>query len=235
MEGDIDLGKSISFIFDDNEWVTKIGILFLVNLAFGVLAVILIGFVFLAAQFGWTVEMLRNMQAGDETPMPGWSNFAEKITLGASPLGAGIVYSLIPGILSCVLFLPAMLASGVNENAGGVLGAGVTCLLVPLMIVYAIAAGLFFTLGTMGYSRSENIGEYFKFASMWDTVQRNGSLTVRFIVFSVIVNVGISALGSTGIGGIVGAAFGPPILTHLLGQYSVALDGGKAKSKPKAV
>ena len=122
MDNRIDLGKAISYIFDDPDWLVKIGIMLAVNIAFGALVFILVGFVFYAAQMGWLLELLRNMRMDDETPMPAWNNFGDKIQLGLGPLGASIVYSVVPGIFACLLFAPAIFAGTASEEAGGSLG-----------------------------------------------------------------------------------------------------------------
>lgn len=234
MDARIDIGKAISYIFDDPDWLAKLGILLLVNIAFGLFAVILVGFVFYAAQLGWVLELLRNMQMGDETPMPAWSNFGDKIQLGLGPLGASVVYAILPGVFSCLLFVPAILAGTASEEAAGVFGLGATCLIFPLLLVYAIVSGMMFTVGTIRYSQTESIGEYFNFAGVWATIQANQELTITYVVWLVVVNIGLGLAGSTGLGGLVSAAFGAPIMGHLLGQYALALDSDKKKKTSEA-
>ncbi len=229
MNGQLDLVKSVSYIFDDKDWVSKVGILLLVNLAFSALSFILIGFIFLAAQLGWIIGLIRNMQAGDETPMPAWNDFGGMMKLGLSPMGASIVYSLIPGVIACLLFAPAILAGSVSEEAGGVFGLGVTCLIIPLFIVYAAVAILAFTVGTIRYASSESISEYFNFSGIISTLQQDTSLTTRFFVFVIVIQLVLGAVSSTGIGSLVTLAFSTPVLGHLMGQYALALGGGKKK------
>lgn len=231
MNNQIDIGKAISYIFDDPDWVTKIGILFLVNLAFGALAFILVGFIFLAAQYGWMIGLIRNMKVGDTTPMPEWSDFADKMQLGAGPLGAFILYMLIPIIFSCVLFVPAILAGSVSEDIAGVFGLGAACLWVPLFVVYAAAAWYFFTIGTIRYASTENFGEYLKFAGMIEFGRAHQDVTLRYILFVVLVQVGMSIVSSTAIGGIIPAIFATPVLGHLMGQYALATEGNGKKKK----
>jgi hypothetical protein len=226
---ELDLMKSVTYIFDDPDWVMKLGIMLVVSLAGGALMFILVGLVFIAAQYGWMIELIRNMRAGDETPMPTWDNFGGKISLGGAPMGALVVYMLIPIILACVLYVPAIMASVANEDAGGIVGGATSCILFPLMVVYMAAAWVFFTVGTVRYASSESIGEYFKFSSLWATVQENRDLTIRYVIFVVIVGLVMGAIGGTGIGGLVTAAVSIPISGHLLGQYAIALDGGKKK------
>jgi hypothetical protein len=229
MDNHINLGKAISYIFDDPDWLVKIGIMLAMNVAFGMLAVILVGFVFYAAQMGWLLELIRNMRVGDENPMPAWNNFGDKIQLGLGPLGATIVYSVIPGILGCMLFATAIFAGAASEEAAGVFGLGVICLLFPLLLAYAVVFGLMFTVGTINYSRTESISAYFDFNGVLSTVREHQQLTITYVVWVVVVNVGLSLAGSTGIGGLLAGAFATPILGHLLGQYALALAGGKKK------
>lgn len=223
--------KAVRYIFDDPDWVTKIGIMLVVNFAFGLTVWILVGFVFLAAQIGWLIQLIRNMQAGIENPMPGWNDFGDKMQLGAGPLGAGFAYYLIPMIVSCLLFAPAVFAGATSEEAGGILASGAACIVTPLLLVYAVGAGLLYTMGTIEYVSTENIGVYFNVSKLWGMVREHSSAVIEYIVFSIIVSMAMSALGSTGVGALVTGAFTVPITGHLMGQLAIKIKGGGKKKK----
>ncbi len=224
----LDIAKSVTYIFDDEEWVTKIAIMLAVSIGVG-LSFLLVGLVFVAAQIGWTMELIRNMKDGVANPMPSWEGFGEKISDGAAPMGAGVAYALIPLILFCCVFiLPTGILGAASEDAAAIAGGAVSCIGVPLLLLYVIPAALFYNIGLINYVETREINSFFKFGEMWATLRANQDLTIRYILFLIVVQVVMSFIGSTGIGGLVTAAFSVPITGHLTGQYAVAL-GGKPK------
>ncbi len=224
----MDIAKSVSYIFEDDEWVTKIAIMLAVSLGAG-LSFLLVGLVFVAAQIGWTMALIRNIKDDVPNPMPSWEGFGEKIADGATPLGAGIIYAIIPLILFCGVFiLPTGLLGIVSEEAAGLAGGAVTCIGIPLLILYVIPAALFYNLGLITYVDTREISSFLKFTEMWDMLMANRDLTIRYILFLVLVQIAMNAIASTGIGGLATAAFTVPITGHLTGQYA-ALLGGKRK------
>ncbi len=223
----LDISKSVTYIFDDPDWVKKIGIMLVVGLAAGFLLPILVGLVFVAAQTGWSVQLIRNVRQDMPNPMPDWDEFGKKMSLGAQPMIAGIVYFLPMILLSCIFFVPAALA---GEDAAGALAGGLTCLLVPVFLIYTVAASVFLSMGIIRYAETEQLGDFFKFGVLWEMFTRDTSLTARYVGYYILVQLVMSAASSLtgGIGAIIPAAFGPPILGHLTGQFANALG-----SKPK--
>lgn len=222
----LDIAKSITYIFDDPDWVTKILIMLAVGFGAGILMpVLLLGLVLVAAQTGWTIQLIRNVRDGVPNPMPAWDDFGKKISLGAQPMIAGIVYFLPVIVLSCLLFAPVAMA---GEEAAGAFAGGAMCLYIPLIIVYGIAAAIFLSMGQIRYAETESINEFFKFSQLWEMFTRDTNLTTRFVAYLVLVSIVMGAISSTTIGTLVPAAFNAPIIGHLTGQFAVALD-----TKPK--
>lgn len=223
----LDIAKSVTYIFDDPDWVTKILIMLAVGVGAGLLMIVLfLGLVLVAAQVGWQIQLIRNVKDGVEHPMPAWDDFGKKIALGAQPMIAGVVYFLPIILLSCILFLPAAMAG--DEDIAGAMAGGAMCLYLPLMIVYGVAASVFLSMGQIRYAETEQIGDFFKFSQLWEMFTRDNQLTLRFIGYLVLVGIVMGAVSSTTIGSLIPAAFNAPIIGHLTGQFAAALD-----TKPK--
>lgn len=221
----LDISKSVTYIFDDSEWITKLGILLVVGLAAAFLMpVLFLGLVFVAAQTGWTIELIRNVMRGEANPMPTWEGFSQKIQAGVQPMIAGVVYFLPIIVLACLLYVPAILAGSASEDVGAVFASGASCLLVPLMLVYFIAAFVFLQMGFIRYVQTEQLSDFFKFGDLWEMFMRDTSLTTRFVLYMALVTIVMNVIGSTGIGGLITAAFTAPITGHLTGQFANALN-----------
>ncbi|MEM6527578.1 MAG: DUF4013 domain-containing protein, partial [Chloroflexota bacterium] len=146
----MDLVKSLTYIFDDEDWIVKIAINLGVGLAAAFLMPVLFaGLVFVAAQSGWTVMLIRNVLNGKPHPMPKWDDFGGKMRLGVPPMIAGVVYFLPLIILSCILFVPAALAG--DSDAGSLLAGGATCIIFPVFLVYGVLASALLNMGLIRY------------------------------------------------------------------------------------
>lgn len=134
----MDIGKAFSFVAEDEEWLTKIGIGAVISLlSFLILPVFLLG--------GYVVQVTRNVRDGHPRPLPAWTDW-EKLFMDGLFVGiAQILYTLPFWLLIC-------LAIGLSVAFGGLAGAseeaavlGVVAtwsLVVCLLMLFAIA--LFF-------------------------------------------------------------------------------------------
>ncbi|MEO1438970.1 MAG: DUF4013 domain-containing protein [Chloroflexota bacterium] len=223
----MDLVKSLTYIFEDDDWIVKIAI----NLGVGLAATFLMpvlfaGLIFVAAQNGWTVQLIRNVMNGKPNPMPTWDDFGGKISLGLQPMIAGVVYFLPLIILSCILFVPAALAG--DSDAGGALVGGAMCCIVPVFIVYGVLAAALLNMGLIRYADTEQLSTFFEFSALWEMLTRDTNLTIRYVAYLFVIGLIMGAVSSTGIGSIVAPAFTPPINGHLAGQFATEL-GAKPK------
>ena len=99
----MDFGKAISYPFDDEDWLKKLGIALVVGF---------IPIVNLAA-YGWYVKIISNVMRGEEKPLPGWDDFGDFFMKG-----------LIVGVASFIYTLPVFISYGVGAGASAVLSSG---------------------------------------------------------------------------------------------------------------
>lgn len=89
----MDIGRSISFIFEDRSWIAKI-------LIMAVLFIIpIIGWLFIA---GYLLRLLANVINGDANPLPEWNNWGGDIAGGLKTLVVGIVWSIPAGLVNLI-------------------------------------------------------------------------------------------------------------------------------------
>lgn len=169
----MDIGKSFSYPFDDQQWVSKLGIGAVVSL------VPILNF----ALTGYMVGIVRNMMNEVREPLPNWDDFGKKFMDGLMLVLAGFVYALPVIVLSClplgVMTVPAILAGdqdmqGVAEGlaaAGGVLFAGLMCLFVVYGLVLSVIAPAIFVL----YAREGTFASCFKLREVFDIIGKNAS------------------------------------------------------------
>ena len=81
----MDIGRSLSFIFADRSWVSKVlicGLLFFVP----IIGWLLIG--------GYLLRLLHNVITGDEPTLPEWNNWGGDIAGGLKSLVVGIIWAI---------------------------------------------------------------------------------------------------------------------------------------------
>lgn len=140
----MNVGKSLTYIFDDPRWLNKVGIGTLIALLSGVLSVVLIGILGFLIMAGYGLEVLRNVRRGDPDPMPEWQT---------DKLGEWLMQGLRVGVASLIWALPALLvalpliagSAMVDNNSdlstiGGLLIACFGCLLFVWSVLTALVS-----------------------------------------------------------------------------------------------
>jgi hypothetical protein len=152
-----DFPKTFTFIFEDRDWVSKL----LIGALFSLLGVFIIGYIVL---LGYFAQLVRNVVAGSERPLPEWRNFGDYLADGIRLFGVGLVY-MLPFIgLALMLIVPAALMEGAgHEAAGAVLGILLPVVLVPLVFaVTLLLPAVFLRVIMLGrFSAGFELGEVF--------------------------------------------------------------------------
>jgi uncharacterized membrane protein len=205
----MDIGKSFSYVFDDPKWVTKV-------LIGGVLTILSIVILPAFVLFGYTLQTIRNVMAGQERPLPEWTDFGALFIDGLKAFVVVLIY-IAPGIVLSML-------SGVRD-VGVLFNCLGTIYSLAIQIVLPAAIGL--------YLQSDDIGAALRFQEVIDTVQRNLSdfivIWLLGIVASIIGGLGIIACG---IGLIFTLPYSLMVRAHLWGQLLNKVRGGGALPVP---
>src|SRR5213595_2417929 len=130
----MDIGKAFSYVFEDEQWISKV-------LLGGVILLIpIVGWI---AVSGYMVKVAQNVAQGNPRPLPEWSEFGDHFMRGLHGIVIQIVYQL-PTIILYILFFCVLAAAGGaagsdrGSNGAGAIGALSLCLL-PLVFILALA------------------------------------------------------------------------------------------------
>ncbi len=110
----MDLGKSISYVFQDPKWFKKC------LLAFFMLLLPIVGQTIVV---GWLLDTMRNINAGSEHPIPEWSGDDLARWLGR---GVAATMAVMAWVVPCMVVIYAVFACGslgLQILGGGVIGA----------------------------------------------------------------------------------------------------------------
>ena len=103
----MNFGRSFQFVFEDSDWLKKIGIMALVNL------IPIIGQLVL---LGWGAEIIRRTTNGTDLPLPDL-DFGEQLKSGFKLAVVGFVYSLPLSVLLIVMSVVSGIAVGMDNDA----------------------------------------------------------------------------------------------------------------------
>ena len=189
----MDIGKAITFIFEDPQWLRKVAIgvgLTLVGLIF---MPVLIGFVPLLMLTGYTVLLIRNVMNGVEHPLPEWENWGELFMLGLKLMVIQLIWALPLIILSAGSSIPAVF----TENSGGAQGVLIAlsvlcgCLSFIVGILYALIEPVI----TFLFARNGEFSAAFEFGKVFRLVRDNIANLIIAVIISSVVGIAMVVQG----------------------------------------
>ncbi len=220
----MDFGKAFTYVFDDPDWIKKLGIAGAIALASMVLSVVVIGIIGFIPLIGWMLETMRRVINHDPQPLAGWDDFGAYFSKGLQGFVVGLVYAL-PLILinGCAQLIPLVLAgSGSGSDAAnaavGAVGIVSICL-GCLSFVYGLFMGVVMpaALGTL--AATGQIGAAFRFADIFALIKAAPAAFIMAFLGSILAGF-IGGLGV--IACVIGVAFtyaySMAIQSHLYGQ-----------------
>jgi L-asparagine transporter-like permease len=220
----MDIGKSFSFVFEDEAWITKLLIaaaILLLGIFFSpvlliplIVAMILLG--------GYSVEIIRRVMRGELDGLPEWDNWGGLFKDGLMTMIIGIVYALPIIILSICLSVPIGVAA---EEAEGV-SALFSLLLSCVTLLYAFALSIILPAATAFYAAEDDLGAAFRFGDVFSLVREHLSTYLITFLMSWVAGIIGSAGGIVcGIGWLVTLPYAYMVTGHLYGQAYVEATG----------
>lgn len=221
------LSRAFQFAFEDNQWARKL----LLALIWGLVSLIpLLGLVGMALLAGYALDLMRNLQAGEERPLPDWQDINARMGDGFNALVAIIVYNIPNALPLCGL----LLLTGVSRDAGIMALLSLCCLLL-FMLVWSLFSGLMLAAGATRYAQTRQLTAWFQPGELWDTLRGNSDLFLQWLFFSILANLALGLVGALpGVGWLIALALTVPVQGHLLGQLAVVLARREDDRSPDA-
>lgn len=220
----MDIGKSISFVFEDEQWLQKVLIGGLILLATIFFFWTVIGlFIGMGLLMGYGVDVLKNVRRGDPHPLPEWDNWGDKIVKGIKLMFVFFIWA-IPVVI--VLIPTSLLGSLTGSNdSGALVGLLITCLSC-LMVLYGIILTVLSPAIIIKFAENERVVDAFDFAGIYTFTRENiGEIIIAVLVLWA-VQIVASIVGSIlcGIGLLFTSFWTYVVQFHLFGQ--IGLDKG---------
>ena len=232
----MDAEKSFTFPFEDQEWISKLGLGAVISL------VPILNF----AWSGYLVDIIRNVMSNDPKPLPAWDDLDRKFKEGLILIGASLVYAS-PILIAFCLPLGILAASGllsansdmqdISQTLTGAGGVLLFCLL-GILILYGIVLSVLYPAILVMFSREGTFVSCFKLREALALISKNAgpfftawavglaaSLGVGLLVGFVNMVVGFVPC----LGWVIGLAlsmgsgvYATAVYAHLFGQFGRA-------------
>lgn len=216
----MNIGKSVSFIFEDENWLGRIAPLSLLTLAS---FIPLLGIFALVFVLGYLYLLARDVRDGIQNPLPEWKNFAEIGQVGGQLLLVMVLYNLPLLILfGCIWTIYVGIGAGFILSSITVL---TLCCTFPSLLIYTFMSWSSLAVATARYMDTNDFGVYFRPVKTWDVLTSNTALVRRWAVQATIANLLIIiGLIIPVIGWLFVMVFAVPMHGHLLGQFARRLN-----------
>jgi len=204
----MDYGKSFTYIFEDEMWLTK----FLIGVVVSFVPIVQF------ATYGYILEIVKNVRDRQERPLPEWDDFGELFINGLKYLLGTIVY-LIPLFIIAFISIPFSIMAG--EDPGTLFGLGITAL-TCFMILLSLLPLILMPVLMVQFARDYQISDMFKFGEMWEMISADFSayiVVLLFLGFTIFV-VGAAGLVACFIGVIFTSWYAYLVAGHITGQFA---------------
>ncbi len=188
----MDIGKALTFVFEDEEWISKILLGAAITLipVFGALALI-----------GYAIAVTRNVMADKLQPLPAWDDLGRYFMDGLMFWVATLLYALPFLIFICpiavVWILPGLVGEqedwmAILAGISGLVSLGLGC----LAALYGILLGLLMPMLQIRYAETGEIGACLRFGEVFRSLFAN--------IGSIIISQLLLWVAGMVIGGVVG-------------------------------
>ena len=199
--------RAFTYLFNDRHWRGKLTetAVFVLLLPFPG-----IGLICLCVLLGYLAEIIHNISADFDRPLPEWDHIGEDIRKGIPILLAIVAYHL-------PLLVAAMLFSAARASMSPGLLAGIDASAPLLVGLYCLVAWSLFSLGLVRYAETWESDCFYQIDRELGMLQRDMPLALGWLVTALIANAILLALLPAFL---LGAFLFVPVHGYLAGSYA---------------
>jgi hypothetical protein len=204
----MDFGRAFTYVFEDPDWLKKIGLIALISI------IPILGWIILA---GYSIEVARRVIRQDFTPLPDL-DFAANSADGVKVLGIAFVYSIPIWILLAPVMIVASVFGDQGSGAEGIIAFTSLCCS-GLIVIYSFLMAFVVPASYGVLAATGSLGAALRFREVIGLVRASpGSYLI--VLLGVIVTGFVAQLGviACAIGVIFTMAYAMAVNGHLYGQ-----------------
>ena len=230
----MDIGKSFTYMFEEDRWVEKL-------LIGGLLCLIPIVNFF---AIGYALRALKNVSEGKHPALPEWDEWGADWVKGlVASFVAPLIYA-VPLLFASVPFIivSSVTSSGYSSygyygySSGTTLGTFCGLAFTCLALLWGLFIAVVYPAGMVKYAHNGQFGSFFRFGEIFRYIKNNLSNYIVAILLSIVASIAASIVGGIACG--IGVAFtsfwASLVMAHLFGQVEPAVAAPIAPAAPVA-
>jgi len=204
----MDLERSLTYPFKDDEWLQKLLIAGIV----GVIPIINL------ALIGWGIRQLKRVIDDRELPLPDWSDFGDYFVKGLMVVIGNLIYAIPMLILICLASVLGDWFTGYEYGYGNggpnIIGVCFGC----LSSLWGLLIGVVLPAAITHYAVTEDFASFFRFGEIFSYIGRNLGNYIIALIVSALVWIVASIVGGVfcGVGVILTMPWATLVTAHLL-------------------
>jgi hypothetical protein len=206
----MDYGKSFTFVFEDEKWISKFAVGVLVTL------VPIINF----ATYGYVLQVLKNVRDGVEKPLPEWDEFGKFFVDGLKFLAGFLVYFVPVILLTFFISIAAIAAdaAGADDDVIGMSIMLVSC----LTLLFTFVPLLLYPALYIQYAKEDQIGDMFRFGEMWQIFRVDSAnyIIIMVMIFFVLATIASFGMLLCFVGVFLTGWWAQLAAAHMIGQLA---------------
>jgi Protein of unknown function (DUF4013) len=180
----IDIGHSVTYPFEDQQWLNKVGVLLLLGFVPGLNVIV---------WSGYALTIARNVMRQERFPLPEWAEWSDIAVRGLLSIAATLVYHLpLLVIFCCVAFAGPFVGTRDNNSFSLLLN----CCVGLLGFIYSIVANLLLNVGHVRYVQTDQFNVYLDFARRIEDLRANTSVFITLLVYQLLIGLIAAAVSA---------------------------------------
>lgn len=221
----MDIGSAFTYVFDDEDWIKKVGIGGAIAFGGFILSFILVGLALLLLLSGYMIQVLKNVRDGQARPLPEWDDFGGLLKTGFFVGLIGLIYNIPTLIFACASVAVTIGMESADPDLASTLTIVNGCLSCIQIILSLVAVALL-PAGFIRYAQYDTLGSAFQFGEIFSFIRNNVGDYIIVVILTLVAQI----LGYFGvilcIVGIFFTVFWSLLVTgHLYGQLARKAQG----------
>ena len=228
----MDIGRAFTFFFNEDRWIEKLAIGTGLLLISAILGFALIGIIGAFILTGYSLRLMRNVEAGKTQVLPEWNEWGDDLVRGFKLMVVGFVWSL-PALVFAV---PTAIGGMMTNGGDAAQFFGIMIILCSGVVIFLYT--LFVLLITPGYTiafaQDERISSGLQLGEIWAWTRQNIG---QVIIVAIVVALGAMAimLLASIVGAVlcfIGLAVTLPLAVLVVSLFQYHLYGQLAREHP---
>ncbi|MGC8782454.1 MAG: DUF4013 domain-containing protein [Anaerolineae bacterium] len=195
----MDYGKAFTFMFEDPDWIRKLGVGTVLGAVALLLSPVLIGLVPMIMILGYCLDVLRNVADGREYPLPEWEDWGGFLARGFKLLVAFFVWSLPIILISIPLIIGAALTGDQSSGAQVAFGSLFIICSSCLMILWGLFVLLISPAIYIRLAVTDRLASAFEVSRVWELTRDNLGNVIIAILLVIVAGIIAAIAGSLGL------------------------------------